>query len=342
MFGRKWQLVTQVMGMMTFAFLAVYGLIALIENGVAVWAQEPEVTEEVKAPSLESSAASVPQIMNYQGYAKDPEGNPLNGSHTMTFRIYPDVVGGSALWEEQLQNVTVRAGDFSVLLGDSTPLPETLFDEPDRFIGVTIDANHEMVPRQRFASVPFAMEAHHAADADHADEATHASVASDADTVDGMHATTLVPPGTVVAYAGSTPPSGWLQCDGLAVSRSEYAELFAAIGTTWGAGNGSTTFNLPDFRGRGPIGAGQGSGLTNRVLGQRSGAETHTLTIAEIPSHSHSVHGTDHNNTPRHTDYSSGEYGNYINNHTNTGSTGSNQPHNNMPPFAVVNFIIKH
>ena len=212
MFGRKWQLVTQVMGMMTFAFLAVYGLIALIENGVAVWAQEPEVTEEVKAPSLESSAASVPQIMNYQGYAKDPEGNPLNGSHTMTFRIYPDVVGGNALWEEQLQNVTVRGGDFSVLLGDSTPLPETLFDEPDRFIGVTLDPYHEMVPRQRFASVPFAMEANHAAQVDYANQAGQAGVA---DRAFGLNASDGAPQDVLIADAeGNIAISGQVNMGG--------------------------------------------------------------------------------------------------------------------------------
>lgn len=61
--------------------------------------------------------------------------------------------------------------------------------------------------------------------------------------------------GEVMDYAGPTPPSGWLVCDGSAVSRTTYAALFAAIGTAWGAGDGSTTFNLPDMRGR--VGAGR-------------------------------------------------------------------------------------
>ena len=180
MFRRKFQIVTQVVGTITLAFLAVYGLMTLIENGVAAWTQEPEMTVEARTSSLESSAGSVPQIINYPGYAKDPEGNPLSGRYTMTFRIYSHVVTGSALWEEQLQNVTVRAGDFSVLLGDTTPRPETLFDEPDRFIGLTINPYDEMVPRQRFAAVPYTMQANHAVDADHADEATHASQADNA------------------------------------------------------------------------------------------------------------------------------------------------------------------
>ena len=69
--------------------------------------------------------------------------------------------------------------------------------------------------------------------------------------------------GIIQMFAGATPPSGWLICDGSAVSRTTYATLFAAIGTTWGTGDGSTTFNLPDLRGRAPIGAGTGSGLTS-------------------------------------------------------------------------------
>jgi hypothetical protein len=73
--------------------------------------------------------------------------------------------------------------------------------------------------------------------------------------------------GVIQMFAGSTPPAGWLLCDGSAVSRTEYATLYAAIGDTWGAGDGSTTFNLPDLRGRAPIGAGTGSGLTARTLG---------------------------------------------------------------------------
>ena len=229
MFKRKFQIVTQVVGTITLAFLAVYGLMGLIENGVAGWTEEPEVTEEASAPSLESSAGSVPQIINYQGYAKDPEGNPLSGRYTMTFRIYSHVVTGNALWEEQLQNVTVRAGDFSVLLGDTTPLPETLFDEPDRFIGLTINPYHEMVPRQRFATVPYTMQANHAAEASHAinaanaDEATHASQADNASQAErafGLNASDGDPQNAVIVDAdgnvgiGTTSPEAKLHVAG--------------------------------------------------------------------------------------------------------------------------------
>lgn len=83
--------------------------------------------------------------------------------------------------------------------------------------------------------------------------------------------------------------SGWLKCDGRAVSRAQYPDLFAAMGTSFGAGDGSTTFNLPDCRGRVTGAVGAGSGLTSRALGDTVGAETHTLTEGQMPSHTHGV-----------------------------------------------------
>ena len=81
-------------------------------------------------------------------------------------------------------------------------------------------------------------------------------------------------------------------CDGRAISRTTYAALFTAIGAAFGAGDGSTTFNLPDMRGRTPIGAGQGSGLANRVLAATGGEENHILSTAEMPSHTHPTAAT--------------------------------------------------
>lgn len=81
----------------------------------------------------------------------------------------------------------------------------------------------------------------------------------------------------------------WLLCDGRSISRTEYSDLFEAIGTAFGVGNGSTTFNIPDARGRVLGAIGSGTGLTPRNLGDTVGAETHTLTTSEMPSHSHGV-----------------------------------------------------
>ena len=93
----------------------------------------------------------------------------------------------------------------------------------------------------------------------------------------------LVPPGTIVLWAGSTTPSGYLYLEGADVSRSTYANLFAAIGTQFGAGNGSTTFGLPDMRGRSPFGYDSGNSRFN-VLGETGGYED-----GQIINHVHDV-----------------------------------------------------
>lgn len=171
----------------------------------------------------------------------------------------------------------------------------------------------------------------------------------------------ILKPGFIIQYASSTPPDGWLLCDGSAVSRTMYSALFSVIGTTHGSGDGSTTFNLPDLRGRVAVGAGQGSGLTNRIIGNRGGTETHTLTTSEMPSHNHSINDPGHRHdingggnvlrwqpgyadrtAPGGNDFRGINLDIYAN---TTGisinSAGGGQPHNNMPPYTVVNFIIK-
>jgi microcystin-dependent protein len=98
----------------------------------------------------------------------------------------------------------------------------------------------------------------------------------------------LTPTGVINQYAGSTAPTGWLLCDGSAVSRSTYADLFAIVGTTYGVGNGSSTFNLPNLVGRVVVGR-DASQTEFDVLGETGGAKTHTLATGEIPSHQHTM-----------------------------------------------------
>lgn len=144
-----------------------------------------------------------------------------------------------------------------------------------------------------------------------------------------------LPSGALLDWAGPTPPEGFLICDGAAVSRTTYPNLFAAIGITWGAGDGSNTFNLPDLRGRTAIGVGTGPGLTARVIGTTGGEERHALTANENGAHTHgavfalgagssfatTISGVDANGS--------------------TASSGSGAPHNNMQPFTVLWKIIK-
>ncbi len=151
-------------------------------------------------------------------------------------------------------------------------------------------------------------------------------------------------PGKIVPSAGSNAPNGWLLCDGSAVSRTTYADLFDMIGTTFGAGDGSTTFNVPDLRGRFPLGLdNMGGSSANRVtdtqadvLGGSGGEETHTLTEAEMPAHTHTY--TETGGFNKTTGWGTDGLGTQA---STTGSTGGGSAHNNMPPFLAVNYLIK-
>ena len=144
----------------------------------------------------------------------------------------------------------------------------------------------------------------------------------------------MLPTGTLLPYGAAAAPSGYLLCNGAAVSRTTYAALFGVIGDAYGVGDGSTTFNLPDMVGNVPVGIG-GSGVTN--LGDTGGEQEHTLLTAEMPSHNHSI--------PRGS--SSGGTGDQVmrafspTSSVNTGSAGSNTAHQNMQPYQGVNYIIK-
>lgn len=179
----------------------------------------------------------------------------------------------------------------------------------------------------------------------------------------------LMPPGVTVPYAGTAAPTGWLFCFGQAVSRTTYAALFAALSTTYGVGDGSTTFNLPDLRGRviagkDDMGGSSANRLTSPIngdnLGAAGGAESHTLVSGEMPSHSHTATVTDthsHNiqtyNSPGGTPGVVGNSTGVANSvQTTTGtasgsitvantSTGGGGAHNNMQPTIILNYIIK-
>src|SRR5712664_185138 len=99
----------------------------------------------------------------------------------------------------------------------------------------------------------------------------------------------IIPPGAIQLYGGPGVPSGWLICDGSAVSRTTYAALFSAIGTYWGAGDSINTFNVPDMRGRTPIGYVNSAapGITARTFGSRGGEESHPMSVGEMPNHGH-------------------------------------------------------
>lgn len=156
----------------------------------------------------------------------------------------------------------------------------------------------------------------------------------------------VIPTGTVIARLSTVAPTGFLKCDGSEVSRETYALLFSLLGTTYGAGNGTTTFNLPNFQDRFLYGKGSTS-----AIGDTGGEAEHTLTMAELPSGQMPV---DAENQP------TGRFANYGAAVTPKGFAqgdpdpltvpiggayldlpGSDAPHNNLPPFAVVVWYIK-
>lgn len=200
-----------------------------------------------------------------------------------------------------------------------------------------------------------------------------------------------LPVGALVPYAGSSAPTGYLLCDGSAVSRSTYADLFTAISTTFGAGDGSTTFNLPDLRGRTAVGKdNMGGSAASRVtgntvspngntLGAVGGGERHTLITGEMPSHTHTQNAHTHTqNSHTHSKGSNytqvqnlsaanlgGSSGYFVeinassgltNNTPGTSSatatnqdatatnqnTGGGDPHLNLQPSIILNYLIKH
>jgi len=161
----------------------------------------------------------------------------------------------------------------------------------------------------------------------------------------------IMPTGAVLPYAGSSAPTGFLLCYGQAISRSTYADLFSAISTTYGTGDGSSTFNVPDLRGR--VAAGQddmgGSsanrltdqtgGLNGDTLGDTGGSETHTLTTAQMPAHTHTVAAQQQVSGDSTNRGGSGQLGAAAT--ITSSSTGGDGAHNNVQPTIILNYIIR-
>jgi microcystin-dependent protein len=155
--------------------------------------------------------------------------------------------------------------------------------------------------------------------------------------------------GEIRMFGGNFAPVGWAFCNGALQSISQNPTLYQLLGTTYG-GDGVNTFALPDLQGRIPIHQGQGAGLQNYVLGQKGGVQSVTLTVGQLPLHSHTAMagagaaqsspanaswGSVANNT-----YGPGTSANGTMNAGTMGLSGGSQPHDNMLPFLVLSFII--
>lgn len=155
--------------------------------------------------------------------------------------------------------------------------------------------------------------------------------------------------GEIRMFAGNFAPRGWAFCDGQLLAVSQNDALFSLLGTIYG-GDGRTTFGLPDLRGRVPIHAGHGPGLSERRLGAKAGSEKETLTVNQLPSHSHTLRASESSATDR----------NVAGNLTAEGTkriyrspatvapmassavtnVGGSRSHTNLQPFLCVHFII--
>ena len=171
-----------------------------------------------------------------------------------------------------------------------------------------------------------------------------------------------LPTGSILQTSRTAAPAGWMLAQGQAISRSTYSDLFASIGTTYGAGDGSTTFNIPDLRGRNVVGLDSSQAEFN-VMGKKGGEKYHTLTTAEMPSHNHGINDPGHS----HYNYLTIQYmgvddGNYSYDAAdgdagaphglgwNTGASGTgisiqynggNAAHNVLDPYITLNFMIR-
>lgn len=159
--------------------------------------------------------------------------------------------------------------------------------------------------------------------------------------------------GEIRIFAGSYAPVGWLLCNGSLQNITDYEVLYSLLGTTYG-GDGVRQFGLPDLRGRIPVNQGQGTGLTARTVGQSFGAEAVTITTDQIPSHTHLLQGS--LNAATTNDPTSNVYATTATNFYDVTtddptkvkafspkavlSTTGDQPHTNIMPYLVVNYII--
>jgi hypothetical protein len=238
--------------------------------------------------TLPAAQAQVPQLVNYQGKLTNADGTLVaDGDYSLTFGIYTADVGGTLLWSET-QTVTITNGLFHVLLGSVNPIPYTLFSQhAETYLGIQVGSNPEMVPRERIASAPYALQAYGASG---------------------------IPSGGIIMWSGSIAeiPAGWALCDGTN-GTPDLRDRFVlgagstyAVGDTGGAMTHTHTVNIDAFV------SASSSGHTHTVdpapvTSSASGAHSHSVDppstgTSSAGSHSHSYSGTTAAGSPR-TDY---------------------------------------
>lgn len=322
---------------------------------------------------IQTSTAQAPDQFSYQGVVRDLSNNLItNTTLGVQITIRQGSASGSNLFRETHTPVTNGAGLFSIEIGTGTNVNGSLsainWEMGPFFIEQAIDpmggTNYTITGTTQLLSVPYALYAKNAG------RAASAAVADEASTLAASGAASLtVPLGTILPYAGNagSVPSGWLLCDGTSYDVNEYQSLFNLIGTIYGSEPGR--FRIPNLQGRVPVGYNVNQSEFDN-LGEQGGSRTHTLSVAQMPSHNHNFSDPGHG----HNLNTAGDFYRYIfvnGNNTSDGgfdnspdepnlvtpgpvpqvfnsttninfdAQGGNQPHNNLQPYLTINYIIK-
>jgi microcystin-dependent protein len=248
-------------------------------------------------------AGSIPAQITYQGTLKQ-RGVPANGIIQMEFQII-NLDNSITYWNSQPINVPVTQGLFSQLLNPQNTLnPQNPLDWENTtpYIQVTINPTTQPVtlaPAEPITTTMFSLVAATVVDA----SVSTQKIADGAVTQQKLAASIgIVPAGTIVAYGGINDPPGWLICDGREVNRTTFASMFSAVGVAFGSGNGTTTFNIPDFRGRFLRGQNQSTGRdpdsstrTTMSSGGNPGDAIGSVQSQQIIAHAHTINDPGHN-----------------------------------------------
>ncbi len=268
-------------------------------------------------------AQSVPALINYQGHILNPDGStPPTADYELSLSIFDSAEGVTQVWGPQTFNgtsgpgfggkVPIVKGYFNVMIGPVDTANRAIsmaFTNSPRFLEIKVGTNAPILPRQQILSAPFAFNSSKLAGKDWSSilvagndpetnfirgSAVQPQGITTAHLSPDLAIDALIPPGTVIAWASNIGPKGWYHCNGARISRTEDRRLFEVIGTIHGAGDGSSTFNLPDYRGLFLRGVDSGSGQDpDRDLrmpmnpGGLAGSKVGTVQLDALQVHSH-------------------------------------------------------
>jgi microcystin-dependent protein len=275
---------------------------------------------------------TVPPLVNYQGTLTDENGVAIaDGMKRLEFNLYDAPLAGNLVWGPQVfDSVLAVNGRFNVILGPTDQGNRSIisgFSAKNRFLAIRVSNGQDSVeisPRQQILSAPFSLSAANG-----------------------------IPPGALIPYAGSQAPLGFLLCQGQAVSRSTFADLFAAIGTTYGIGDGTSSFNVPNIQGRFVVGLNPSDPPFANLAGT-GGESKHTLAPNEMPIHAHGDITDWEVSEASWANESSGNPGDRLAvanagrrsgqrlySQFTTNNAGGGEPHNTLPPYIALNYLIK-